>query len=90
MAILDIVGVAQAHPVAAVLISGLLFVAISTLLTPGQVVPKALPWMGRREGTPFATTRVAFASIRNFQKWLEEGYHHVGTPHRPSELCSVR
>lgn len=77
MAILDIVQVAQEHPVAAFSLSALLFVAVCTLLTPGQVVPKALPWLGRRDGTPFATTRASFSSIRNFQTWLEEGYQNV-------------
>ena len=85
MAVLDIIRVAQAYPVATVLLSGLLFVAVCTLLTPGQVVPNVLPWMGRREGTLFATTRASFSSIRNFQAWLEEGYQKVRTTHRPSD-----
>lgn len=74
---MDVLHLAQDHPVAAVAIVGLVLWAVYTATTAQRLYPDDLPWVGRKEGTLFSTTRATFGSLVNIKTWLGEGYQKV-------------
>lgn len=62
------------HPIATAVSCIVLYTALTRLTAP-TLVPKTLPWVGKRSNRLFAETWATFESFANVPIWMGEGYN---------------